>query len=140
MASALRITSVNLNGEIVFVTLLQNNITYNIGENVIPFDVYSRLETGKLSGLYTLYVPKYLTNYEIIVPEAVDVTPTNTPTNTVTPSITPTITVTPSITPSNTITPSITTTNTPTNTVTPTQTITPTITATITPSNTITPY
>ena len=38
MASALRITSLNLSGEIVFVTLLQNNITYNIGENVIPFD------------------------------------------------------------------------------------------------------
>ncbi len=129
MASALRITSLNLSGEIVFVTLLQNNITYNIGENVIPFDVYARPQTGKLSGVYTLYVPKYLTNYEIIVPEVVDVTPTNTPTKTVTPSITPTITVTPSIT----------ATNTPTNSITPTNTITPTITATITPSITITP-
>jgi hypothetical protein len=31
MASALRITSVNLNGEIVFVSLIQDGTTYNLG-------------------------------------------------------------------------------------------------------------
>jgi hypothetical protein len=101
MASALRITSLNLSGEIVFVTLLQNNITYNIGENIIPFDVYPRPETGKLSGLYTLYVPNYLTSYDLIIPEVVDSTPTPTPTVTPTNTITPTQTITPT----NTITP-----------------------------------
>ena len=87
MTRALRITSVNLDGEIVFVTLLQNNITYNIGENVIPFNVYARPETNRLSGLYTLYAPKYLKNYELIVPDEIDPTPT--PTNTPTPTSTP---------------------------------------------------
>jgi hypothetical protein len=106
MASALRITSLNLSGEIVFVTLLQNNITYIIGEKVIPFDVYPRPETSKLSGLYTLYVPNYLTSYDLIIPEVVDPTPT--------PTVTPTNTITPTITPTQTIT--------PTNTITPTQT------------------
>ena len=97
MTRALRITSVNLDGEIVFVTLLQNNITYNIGENVIPFNVYARPETNRLSGLYTLYAPKYLKNYELIVPDEIDPTPTptNTPTNTPTTTITPTPTSTP---------------------------------------------
>jgi hypothetical protein len=90
MTSKLRISSINLNGEVVFVTLLQNNITYISGENVIPFDVYPRPETNELNGLYILYVPKYLTNYELIVPKTVDMTPTLTPTNTITPTITPT--------------------------------------------------
>ena len=133
MSSAIRITSINLNNEIVFVTLLQNDVAYNLGERVIPFNIYPIPETGKLSGLYTLYVPKYLTNYEIIIPESVEVTPSNTPTSTVTPSNTPTRTITPTQTPTNTVTPSIT----PTNTITPS--ITKTITPTVTPTNSETP-
>ena len=106
MGLGIRIRSSNLSGETVFVTLLQNGVTYNLGENVIPFDVYTRPDTGKLSGLYTLYSPKYVTNYEITIPNSVNPTPTPTitptSTNTPTPTITPTITPTPGlITPSN---------------------------------------
>ena len=80
MSSAIRITSINLNNAIVFVTLLQNDVAYNLGERVIPFNIYPIPETGKLSGLYTLYVPKYLTNYEITIPTNLNPTPTPTPT------------------------------------------------------------
>jgi hypothetical protein len=68
--------------------------------------------------------------------QSVQVTPTQTPTNTITPTQTPTNTETPTLTPTNTLTPTITLSNSETPTQTPTQTFTPTNTLTVTPTPT----
>ena len=165
MACGVKIVSDNLLNEVVFVSVTQENETFNLGEKIIPFNVFVVPGSNSISGTYNIYSSTYKTNYSLVVPDSINIMPCLTPTPTQTPSIsittTPTITSTPTIsitqtptisptpsisitqTPSISITqtPSITTTQTPsiTTTLTPTITQTPSISITTTPTPTITP-
>lgn len=101
MSCGIKILSNNLLNEVVFVSVSQENETFNLGEKTIPFNVLAIPGSNSISGTYNIYSSTYKTNYSLIVPTSIDITPcispTPTPTPTITQSITPT--PTPSITP-----------------------------------------
>jgi hypothetical protein len=127
-----KISSVFYSGRTCQVNFLEEgtNITYNLGNQVIPFTFYPL--DGTPQGQYFIY---FSGTDQTFVVDVFQPNPSPTPTSTVTP--TPTTTVTPTVTPTSTITP--TSTQTPTPTVTDTPTSTPTPTVTDTPTSTPTP-
>ena len=151
MACGVKIVSDNLLNEVVFVSITQENQTINLGEKIIPFNVFVVPGSNSISGTYNIYSSTYKTNYSLVVPDSINIMPCLTPTPTQTPSIsisptpsisitqTPSITITPTPSITTTQTPSITTTLTPTITQTPSISITTTPTPTITPTLTLTP-
>ena len=151
MGCGIKIVSNNLLNEVVFVSVTQENETFNLGEKTIPFNVFVVPGSNSISGTYNIYSSTYKTNYSLVVPDSINIMPCLTPTPTQTPSIsittTPTITSTPTIsitqTPTISPTPSISITQTPSITITPTPSITttqtPSITTTLTPTITQTP-
>jgi len=141
MGCGIKILSNNLLNETVFVSVNQDGVIFNLGEKTIPFIVYEILGSNSISGIYNLYSSTYKKNYELIIPNLVNILPCITPTPTITTSITPTSTEspTPSLSPTITPTPTLTPTITPTPTLSPTITPTPTLTSSITQSITNTP-
>ena len=123
MACGVKIVSDNLLNEVVFVSITQENQTINLGEKTIPFNVLVIPGSNSISGTYNIYSPKYKTNYNLIVPNSINIIPCLTPTPTPTPTQTPSISITqtPTISP----TPSISITQTPTITPTPSPTPNP---------------
>jgi hypothetical protein len=140
MSCGIKILSNNLLDETVFVSVKQGDTLFNLGEKTIPFMVYEIPGSNLISGIYNLYSSTYKKNYELIVPNLVNILPCITPTPTITTSITPTNTEspTPTLSPSITPTPTLSPTITPTPTLSPTITPTPTLSPTITPTPTLT--
>ena len=95
MGCGIKILSNNLLNETVFVSVNQGGNIFNLGERIIPFMVYEIPGSNSISGIYNLYSPMYNENYELIVPDSVNILPCITPTTTITPSITPTSTESP---------------------------------------------
>lgn len=94
MGCGIKIVSDNLLNEVVFVSVSQENETFNLGEKTIPFDVLVIPGSNNISGLYNVYSPRYKTNYSLVVPTSINIIPC---TSLVPPSITPTPTPTPGV-------------------------------------------
>lgn len=109
MACGIFVSSVKFSGQTCQVTFLEEgtNLTYNLGEETIPFTFFP--EDGTPQGTYFIYFSGTDTTYPLVVSGACQtptptLSPTVTPTPTVTTGLTPTATQTPTVTPTVTVT------------------------------------
>ena len=63
MSCGIKILSNNLLNEVVFVSVSQENETFNLGEKTIPFNVLAIPGSNSISGTYNIYSSRNVRHY-----------------------------------------------------------------------------